>query len=433
MIQLRITKALYEEMRSDLLRSHPFASERIGYLFVKTSGKEVLVASGYESVPDEFYVKDKTVGARIDHRGIALAMKRADNNQEGILHVHIHPRSGNPAFSKADLIDHPNFLRSFKNATPKMPHGFLLLSNDKMMARVWFPGNESFNDTVQYTIVGLPLKFNWLATGINRITQNNRQSFLGDGLDELLANCLIGVIGLGGGGSQIVQQLTHIGFKRFVLYDYDIIEDTNLNRLVGASKLDVELKLPKMAIAIRLLRDLQPDAEITPVNKRWQDEPEPLKSCDIVFGCLDGYRNRSELESLTRRSMIPYIDIGMDVKQPKKNEPPRMSGQVIASIPGYPCMRCFGFLNEKNLTEEATNYGEAGIRPQVIWPNGILASTAVGLALNIMLNWTTKGQYQTLYYEYDGNKGTIMPHLKTNITFKSCIHYLTDNVGDVFF
>lgn len=58
------------------------------------------------------------------------------------------------------------------------------------------------------------------------------------------------------------------------------------------------------------------------------------------------------------------------------NEPPRMSGQVIASIPGLPCMKCYGFLNESVFAEEAMRYGAAGVRPQVIWPNAVLASTA---------------------------------------------------------
>jgi len=260
--------------------------------------------------------------------------------------------------------------------------------------------------------------------------QNNRQSFLGKSLDDVLENCLIGIVGLGGGGSQIVQQLAHIGFKRFVLYDYDHIEDTNLNRLVGATKLDVELGLSKMMIAIRLIRGLQPDALITPVDKRWQEEPEYLKSCDIIFGCLDGYKNRSELKALARRSLIPYIDIGMDVRK-VEDEPPRMSGQVIASIPGFPCMRCYGFLNETVLAEETMAYGAVGIRPQVIWPNGVLASTAVSIAINLLMNWTEKCDDQTLYYEYDGNKGTIKPHLKCEMHWQSCEHYKLENVGDI--
>ena len=261
-------------------------------------------------------------------------------------------------------------------------------------------------------------------------TQNNRQSFLGESLDDVLEKCLIGIVGLGGGGSQIVQQLAHIGFKRFVLYDYDKIEDTNLNRLVGATKLDVELETPKMAIATRLIRILQPDASIKRINKKWQEEPEYLKSCDIIFGCLDGYQNRAELEALARRSLIPYIDIGMDVKK-VDDAPPRMYGQVIASIPGFPCMRCYGFINEIVLAEEAKAYGDAGIRPQVIWPNAMLASTAVGIAMNLLMNWTEKCAEQTLYYEYDGNKGTIKPHFKCEMPWEICEHYKLEHIGEM--
>ena len=267
MMQLRITEKIYKEMRSDLRRSHPFAYERVGYIFIKPAGATVFVATGYEPVPDEFYIRDKTVGARIDHRGIALAMKRADKNREGILHVHIHASRGFPMFSRDDLADHPNLLRSFRNAVPKMPHGFLLLSNDKMMARIWTPGKETYLDIFRYTIVGLPLQYGWIE-GVSSGCTNNRQSFLGESLDGILENCLIGIVGLGGGGSQIVQQLAHIGFKRYVLYDFDEIEDTNLNRLVGATKLDDELGLSKMMTAVRLIRGLVPDAVITKVNRK---------------------------------------------------------------------------------------------------------------------------------------------------------------------
>ncbi len=161
MMQFRITQAMYQEVRSDLRRSHPFAYERVGYIFIRPSGSNVLAATGYETIPDEFYIQDKNVGARIDHRGIALAMKRADLNGEGILHVHAHIGFGYPKFSRVDLEDHQNFLRSFKNANPNMTHGFLLLSQDKMTARVWTPGNQFYSDIYRCTIIGLPCYHNW--------------------------------------------------------------------------------------------------------------------------------------------------------------------------------------------------------------------------------------------------------------------------------
>src|SRR6266849_8531402 len=50
-------------------------------------------------------------------------------------------------------------------------------------------------------------------------------------------------------------------------------------------------------------------------------------------------------------------------------------GQVIMSSPDGPCMRCMGFLTGEKLAAEAALYGNAGARPQVVWHNGVLAST----------------------------------------------------------
>jgi ThiF family len=60
----------------------------------------------------------------------------------------------------------------------------------------------------------------------------------------------VGLAGLGGGGSHIVQQLAHIGFQRFVVYDGDVVEESNLNRLVGATSIDVPAETPKLYIGI---------------------------------------------------------------------------------------------------------------------------------------------------------------------------------------
>ena len=70
------------------------------------------------------------------------------------------------------------------------------------------------------------------------------------------------MIGLGGGGSHIVQQLAHLGVQNFVLYDDDRVdaEGTNLNRLVGATLKDSEAETLKVDVAERLIRGLNPNA-----------------------------------------------------------------------------------------------------------------------------------------------------------------------------
>ena len=258
----------------------------------------------------------------------------------------------------------------------------------------------------------------------------SRQSFLGPTSQERIASTVIGLAGLGGGGSHFAQQLAHIGFQNYVIYDDDVVEDSNLNRLVGATTFDAKAAFPKLYSAQRMIYGLQPDANVVPIKNRWQSDPDPLKSCHIVFGGVDTIAGRAELEVFCRRYLINYIDIGMDVYG---TNPPVIAGQVILSSPRGPCMRCMDFINEGTLGKEAARYGNAGGRPQVIWANGVLASTAIGIAIDLITDWTGQGRTHE-YLAYDGNAGTMKTH--RNIlgkTFEPCPHFPLDQVGDPFF
>ncbi len=253
-----------------------------------------------------------------------------------------------------------------------------------------------------------------------------RQSFLGEHSQEVIERTAVGVVGLGGGGSHVVQQLAHIGFKQYALYDPQTAERSNLNRLIGATIKDIGLE--KLNIARRVINGLQPDAKISANLKRWQETPEALMACDLIFGCLDTFQDRDEIETFCRRHLILYIDIGMDVHQ-VENDPPRMAGQVILSAPGFACMKCLGFITPEKLAMEAAKYGVAGTRPQVVWPNGILASTAVGVAVNCLTNWTGILKVP-IYLSYDGNLGFVTEHprLQFNVPAQ-CEHYPLASVG----
>src|SRR5262245_34488068 len=93
-----------------------------------------------------------------------------------------------------------------------------------------------------------------------------RQSFLGTASDEALASATVGFVGLGGGGSHLVQQLTHVGIGKYVLVDPQTIDDSNTNRLIGGTLSDVAEGVAKVDIASRLIRGLEPHAEIEPVK-----------------------------------------------------------------------------------------------------------------------------------------------------------------------
>ncbi len=152
MMLIRIPNAIYQRMKGDLSRPHPYALERVGYLFTKPTTCTTLECSDYLPVPDSFYVDDSSVGAHLDHRAIVLAMKRADHKNEGVLHVHAHGGFGMPTFSPVDLGSHEVYLRSFRNANSHVTHGVLLLSEDSLVARVWVPNMSDPIEITHYVV-----------------------------------------------------------------------------------------------------------------------------------------------------------------------------------------------------------------------------------------------------------------------------------------
>ncbi len=259
-----------------------------------------------------------------------------------------------------------------------------------------------------------------------------RQSFLGAESESRLNAATVGIAGIGGGGSHMVQQFAHIGIGGYVVADPDCITDTNTNRLIGATLNDLKNARLKVAIAERLIRGLQPHARIITVPDKWQNATEHLRQCDIILGAVDGYTEREQLERFARRHLIPYIDIGMDVHDLGEHGH-LVAGQVILSTPGFPCLRCCGFVTDERLAQEAARYGAAGGRPQVVWPNGVLASTAVGLAVQMLTPWFRNPPAFT-YLEYDGNRSTVSlsAHVAA-LRGKICPHHPPEETGDPFF
>lgn len=258
----------------------------------------------------------------------------------------------------------------------------------------------------------------------------SRQSFLGGDSQALFQSVRVGIVGLGGGGSHIAQQLAHVGIGYFSLFDPDFTDFPNLNRTVGAAFADAVSKTPKVTVAERMIKAINPYADVWPVQSEWQSDFGSLRACDVVFGCLDGFGRRAQLEESCRRAMVPLIDIGMDVRS---GGPYSISGQAVVSMPGQPCFGCLGFIREKDLDEEGRRYGEAGSNPQVVWPNGVLASTAVGIFVQMLTPWC-KIHPGSRLLGYDGDRLTLEHDARFGVAGeRGCEHFRAiSDLGDPF-
>ena len=349
------------------------------------------------------------------------------NKNSGGFHVHLHKHKGKPYPSFTDQESLPEITNSFLNIAPQQANGYLILSLDGFYSEIKIGTKEHAYQAYSFSIIGYPFKLQYPNNTYTKNSIFDRQSFLGIKAQFLFENIKVGIIGYGGGGSHIGQQLAHIGVKNITIFDDDKIEDTNLNRLVGGVFTDLKRNVLKTYIARRVIRRIMPNAKINTVNKKWQQEPRQLQNCDIIFGGVDSYTERQQLEAECRRFLIPLIDIGMDIH---KSNGVSMSGQIILSMPGSSCMSCYGFLTENKLAKEAKKYGDTGGRPQVVWPNGALASTAVGVFVDLITGWT-KEDNKNIYLAYDGNSGKIDDHIRKRFSNPVCEHFPIKQAGPI--
>lgn len=203
----------------------------------------------------------------------------------------------------------------------------------------------------------------------------------------------VGIVGLGGIGSHIAQGLAYLGVRSFVLVDDDRAEDTNLNRLVGAVPVDVVNKTPKVFIAERHIRQIQPEAEVLPVDKnlRSREALETLIGCPTIFGCVDHDAPRLVLMELAAAYELVLIDSASEiVPDPESGKITEAGGRVVFGRPGDFCLACADQIDMERAKEElqspearevqrAHGYGigERVVAPAVISLNGVVANLAL--------------------------------------------------------
>lgn len=168
MIHVKMTKSIYDTMRADLRRPHPFAYERVGFILAR---KEVssetlsIFATNYHPILDSHYINDPDVGAKIGAAALRGIMERAYPTKECIIHVHLHDHSGPPRFSKADRIGYNQMIPSFHNIGGTAVHGGMVFSFDNAIGLIWTSKNKEPFFVNKLSIIGYPLEIKETGAG----------------------------------------------------------------------------------------------------------------------------------------------------------------------------------------------------------------------------------------------------------------------------
>jgi hypothetical protein len=164
MIKVKVTGTLHDEILQDLLRPHPFAAERAGFVSARTGtltdhGTLILLC-GYHSIPDAEYVRDSSVGCRIGSEAITWAMQAAYHGRprrEGIFHIHLHGHKGETGMSGVDSREIPPMIPGFQSVGRDAAHGIIVLSLNHGSTWVWLPGQGKSVQAANLAVIGSPI------------------------------------------------------------------------------------------------------------------------------------------------------------------------------------------------------------------------------------------------------------------------------------
>ena len=120
---------------------------------------------------------------------------------------------------------------------------------------------------------------------------------------DKLGDASVLIVGVGGLGSFSAIYLTMAGIGKIVLVDYDVVEESNLNRQVLYREEDMGKK--KVYIAAKRLKEINPQVELIPLDGKIGEVEIP--EVDIVVDGLDNLEARFTTENFALKRGIPYV------------------------------------------------------------------------------------------------------------------------------
>jgi molybdopterin/thiamine biosynthesis adenylyltransferase len=173
----------------------------------------------------------------------------------------------------------------------------------------------------------------------------------GGAFQKLLGTLHVGVVGLGGTGSAVCEQLIRLGVAKLTICDPQKFDSTNINRVYGSRIVDDGIK--KIKITEREAEEIGLKTEVQALGAAITEVAvvNEFKNCDVIFGCTDDEWGRAILTRVAAYYLIPVFDMGVLIDS-KDGQIRSVRGRVTMLIPGSPCLFCRGTITSDGVQAE---------------------------------------------------------------------------------
>jgi hypothetical protein len=273
--------------------------------------------------------------------------KLARHENLSIIFAHSHP-NGSPEFSLQDDHEEEVLLPFLQKRVPNRIHGTLVMNENDFRGRLYTPVRSSTN---QINVIGDHFRTYRPEKMLIQNCFDRQVRAFGNDAQELLAGLNVGIVGLGGTGSPIAEQLCRLGVGNLFLFDGDEFEVTNVNRVYGSSINDAGEY--KTSIAKNHIERIGLGTQVYeyPKHITHLDSAVGLRDCDIIFGCTDKELPRAILQQLALRYSIPVIDLGVLIDS-HDGKISSVHGRITTLKAGEACLFCRGRISAERIRIE---------------------------------------------------------------------------------
>lgn len=285
---------------------------------------------------------------------VLRAATEARTRGEGLVLLHSHPVGrGWQGLSQTDRNTEATYERVARAYT-KMPMVGMTLAggDDGWSARFWFDHvRPSWAESVRCVSDKLVVTWNDRLRLVPRPTKSQQRtvSAWGDQAQAAIARLRVLVVGGGSVGLDVAQRLAATGLLEVGVMDFDAVEPVNLDRMIGATRLDAAAGRAKVDVAARLMTSAATAAGFNPIAHEVSvTDPaglQPALDYDVIFSCVDRPWPRAVLNLTAYADLIPVIDGGIALDTFADGRLRSGIWRAHTLVPGRPCMVCLGQLD----------------------------------------------------------------------------------------
>lgn len=346
-VSVVVPEAMMEEVRFTANLTEETAGVMLAGLAEAPNGELKILARHLRWVEESFYDRRDWNGLTIRSEGYVHALAEAESKGAFCIWVHTHPgNDGIPNPSKWDRIVDREIADLFRLRSGSAYYGTLIFS--PRSSDLVFTGQLQHEDGPAFSIsrlweVGsrwrLMRAYDSSSPPLAKLFDRNVRAF-GPAIQQTLGTLNIGLVGCGGTGSAVAEQLIRLGVRRIVLIDPDLLSESNLTRVYGSSPSDVGQ--PKVKVLGRHLNEIAPDLHCETIQSMitLESTAKHLIGCDVVFGCTDDNAGRLVLSRLATYLITPVIDCGVLLSSDANGDLIGIDGRVTVLSPGQACLVC---------------------------------------------------------------------------------------------